>query len=46
MKDRVGWLIEFFADYDGQQIDELMNNLFDRWVAEFQEIELSLGVAS
>jgi len=46
MKDRVGWLIEFFADYDGQQIDELMNSLFDRWVAEFQEIELSLGVAS
>jgi hypothetical protein len=44
LRARAEWLASLVEDYEDDDFDELMKNLFDDWVAEFHSVERSSGV--
>lgn len=44
LKDRAKWLVEHLKGYSDPEFDALMRGFFDNWVAEFQNVERSLGL--
>lgn len=43
LKERAAWLIDELGDLSENDFKGLMRSFFDKWVEEFQQIEVSLG---
>jgi hypothetical protein len=43
LKDRAAWLVGTLGDLTDEQFQSGMRRFFDKWVAEFQQVEQSLG---
>ena len=43
LKERAVWLAEYAGDRPPNAINEIVRNMYDSWVMEFQDIERSLG---
>ncbi|PWC74508.1 ABC-three component system middle component 2 [Azospirillum sp. TSH64] len=43
IKERAVWLAEHLGEFSNAKLDAFASTSFDRWVAEFQAIEQSLG---
>jgi hypothetical protein len=43
MKDRASWLVRAHGAHTDEEFNAIMRRFFDKWVAEFQQVEKSLG---
>ncbi|MCF8168307.1 MAG: hypothetical protein K9K38_15275 [Rhodoferax sp.] len=43
LKGRAAWLVEALGGLSDEQFKGVMRRFFDKWVVEFQQIEMSLG---
>jgi len=46
LKMRAAWLTKHFANFDKDQFDVVMREMFDHWMMEFQETEINGGGTS
>jgi hypothetical protein len=45
LNERAAWLVDYLRSYSDTEFRVLMRGFFDDWVAEFQNVERSLGLA-
>ncbi len=43
LRERASWVAEKFGNMDDEDFRAAMNNLFDRWIEEFQVVQKSLA---
>ena len=41
LKERAKWLTNRLSDYDEAEFDAMMHEFFDRWIVEFQDIQVA-----
>jgi hypothetical protein len=44
LKERAKWLVDHLKTYSDDEFQALIRQFFDNWVAEFQNVERSLGI--
>ena len=46
MKERANWIGDYFKNRPQEAIAEAVQEIFDKWVAEFQDLERSWGASA
>ncbi|MCC3243807.1 threonine transporter [Methylocystis sp. WRRC1] len=46
MKERADWIAAYFKDRPQEAVAETVQQIFDKWVAEFQDLERSWGASA
>ncbi len=46
LKERADWVAGYFQDRPQETINETVQEIFDKWVAEFQDLERSWGAGA